>query len=116
MSAARRRLLFLSPTIPADSGNGLAMRGGFFLDAYSRYFDVDLAVFPIMPATTEITRFQRARVRRLEIFARPAADAHFMLVSARKGPDARLAAFRRYGAPSLASFAGAASRQARARW
>jgi hypothetical protein len=35
MSAARGRgrLLFLSPIIPADRGNGLALRGGFFLDA-----------------------------------------------------------------------------------
>jgi glycosyltransferase involved in cell wall biosynthesis len=118
MSAARGRgrLLFLSPIIPADRGNGLALRGGFFLDAYSRHFDIDLAVFQIMPATAEITVFQRARVRRFEIFARPAADTHFTLVSAMTDPAARLDAFRRYGQPSLASFAGPASRQELERW
>jgi glycosyltransferase involved in cell wall biosynthesis len=118
MSTARgrSRLLFLSPIVPADRGNGLALRGGFFLDAYSRDFDIDLAVFQIMPAKGEITGFHRARVRRVEIFPRPAADTHFTLVSAVKDPSARLAAFRRYGRPSLASFVGPIARQSLEEW
>jgi len=118
MSAARERgrLLFLSPIVPADRGNGLALRAGFFLDAYARHFDIDLAVFQIMPRSAGITGFQRGRARRIEIFAPLAADTHFALVSAVKDPAARLEAFRRYGLPSLASFAGPLARQALETW
>jgi glycosyltransferase involved in cell wall biosynthesis len=117
MTAERRgRLLFLSPVVPADRGNGLAMRIGFFLDAYSRHFDIDLAVVPLLAAPGDATGFLRARVRRMEIFERPAPDSHFALVAAVNDPAAKLAAFRRYGRPSLASFADAASRHALAHW
>src|SRR5690242_14528542 len=43
----RDRLLLLAPIMPSDGGNGLAMRAGFFLDAYSRRFEVDLVVVPV---------------------------------------------------------------------
>ena len=117
MTVERRgRLLFLSPVVPADRGNGLAMRVGFFLDAYSRHFDIDLAVFPLLAAPRDTSSFLRARVTRMEIFERPALVSHFALIAAMNDPAERLAAFRRYGWPSLASFAAVASRHALARW
>jgi glycosyltransferase involved in cell wall biosynthesis len=112
----QRRLLFLSPIIPAQRGNGLAMRTGFFLEAYARHFDVDLVVFPIVAAPERVTTFVLTRVARMEVFPHPAIDAHFSLVAATADPDARLSAFRRYGRPSLASRAGVAAQQALEQW
>lgn len=43
----RSTLLFVSPAMPAATGNGLAMRAGQFLEAYARDFAVDLIVVPI---------------------------------------------------------------------
>jgi glycosyltransferase involved in cell wall biosynthesis len=111
-----RRLLFLAPIVPAARGNGLAMRAGFFLDAYTRHFDVDLAVFPIVAAPESATDFLDARCRRWEIFPIPAVDTHFALVAATSDPSARLSAFRSYGLPSLAGRAGVVARQTLARW
>lgn len=106
----RPRLLFLSPIMPAQGGNGLAMRAGFFLDAYAREFDVDLAVFPIAGALHWPDDFARSRSDRFRLFPLPPVDAHFALISATMDPNARLAAFRQYGRPSLTSRTGAAAR------
>ena len=40
-------LLFVAPLLPADGGNGLAMRAGMFVDALSRDHDVTLLVIPV---------------------------------------------------------------------
>src|SRR5260370_16075482 len=99
--AARGRLLFLAPIMPSRSGNGLAMRAGFFLDAYARVLDVDLAVIPIAGGSSTITEFVRSRVRRAEIVALSGPDTHYQLVAAVAHPSAPLAAFRQYGRSSL---------------
>ena len=43
----RPPLLFLAPCAPAASGNGLAMRGWSFLEAYARSHDIHLIVLPV---------------------------------------------------------------------
>ena len=86
----RPRLLFLSPIMPAQGGNGLAMRAGFFHDAYAREFDVDLAVFPIAGALHWPDDFARSRSDRFRLFPLPPVDAHFALISATMDPNARL--------------------------
>src|SRR5690242_16273000 len=113
---ARRRLLFVSPIIPAQRGNGLAMRTCFFLEAYARHFDVDLAVLPIVAGPEQLADFVRARVRRLQVFPRPPLDAHFALIAGTVDPATRLSAFVQYGRPSLASRAGASARQMLEQW
>lgn len=112
----RRPLLFLSPVVPAQHGNGLAMRVGFFLDAYARDFEIDLAVFPIISAPEGVTPFVEARVARVHIFSRLVMDTHFSLVAATNDPAARLSAFLRYGRPSLASRTGAAAQRDLEQW
>jgi hypothetical protein len=114
-SKRRSRLLFLAPVVPDDRGNGLAMRAGFFLQAYSREFDVDLAVFPLSSAPNSHD-FARRRVGRMAIFPRPGVDSHFGLIAAINDPGGRLEAFRRFGRPSLASFVGATMRRSLADW
>jgi glycosyltransferase involved in cell wall biosynthesis len=112
----RRRLLFLSPIVPAQGGNGLAMRTGFFLDAYAREFDVDLAVFPIVSSASGPTPFLHARTNRLCVFSQPPVDTHFSLVAALADPDARLSAFQFYGRPSLTSRVSAAAQEMLTPW
>jgi len=99
------RLLMIAPVMPSDHGNGLAMRAGFFLDAYAQRFDVDLAVVPVAGAA-QISAFVQARTRRIEIFPPGRPDSHYGLVASVRDPAGRLEAFRRYGRPSLTAFIG----------
>lgn len=46
----RPGLLFFAPTAPARTGNGLAMRGWMFLEAYAADYDIDLVILPISGA------------------------------------------------------------------
>jgi polysaccharide biosynthesis protein PslH len=97
------RLLMIVPVMPSDRGNGLAMRMGFFLDAYSRRFDVDLVIAP--PSRLgEMTTFVRSRARRIAALGVVRPDTHYALVAAVVDPIARVEAFRRYGSPSRAAF------------
>lgn len=47
--APRRRLLYVSPVIPATGGNGLAMRAGAVLCVLARRYAVTLVVAPLYP-------------------------------------------------------------------
>jgi hypothetical protein len=97
----------LTPVMPSDSGNGLAMRAGFFLDAYARSFVVDLVVAPVA-GTAEVTAFVRSRAERIVVLDLSRPDSHYRLVASVRYPVARLEAFRRYGRPSLAAWLGPA--------
>jgi glycosyltransferase involved in cell wall biosynthesis len=103
----RDRLLMLAPRMPSDRGGGLAMRAGFFLDAYSRRFDVDLVVARVS-RFPESLAFARSRTRGIEILNIDRPDSHYALVASVRDPMARLDAFRRYGRPSRAAFIGPA--------
>jgi glycosyltransferase involved in cell wall biosynthesis len=105
----RDRLLMLTPIMPSDRGNGLAMRAGFFLDAYLRRFEVDLVVAPVA-GIKEPSPFVQSRVRRVEILKADHPDSHFALLSSTGDPITRLDAFRRYGRPSLTAFVRPARR------
>jgi glycosyltransferase involved in cell wall biosynthesis len=98
--------LFIAPIMPSDRGNGLAMRTGFLLDSYAKRFAIDLAVAPVAGGTKDVTPFVRARVRRATVLP-VAADTHFALLASVADPKARLAAFRQYQRPSIASPLGA---------
>ncbi|MGE5166795.1 MAG: glycosyltransferase [Sphingobacteriales bacterium] len=109
-------MLFLSPVVPAAHGNGLAMRVGFFLQAYARLFDVDLAVFPIVATPAGAIAFAQRFAARTTIFPQPGIDAHFRLVAAIDEPGARIDAFRRFGRPSIAAFSAERARRALTDW
>ncbi|THD66229.1 MAG: glycosyltransferase [Bradyrhizobium sp.] len=100
--ATRKRMLFLSPVFPSEGGNGLAMRTGFLLDAYSRHFEIDLAVVPVAGTNTQPTSFVQTRTLRTRILE-PQLNTHFRLLSGLHDFHARLEAFREYGQPSLAA-------------
>ncbi len=99
----RDRLLMIAPVMPSDRGHGLAMRAGFFLDAYARRFDVDLIVAPVA-GSAERSAFALSRARHIEVLELDRPDSHYALVSSIRDPQARVAAFRRYGRPSLTAF------------
>jgi glycosyltransferase involved in cell wall biosynthesis len=112
----RPQALFVAPLMPSDGGNGLAMRTGFLLDAYAREFDVDLAVIPVAGGLTKITPYVVARTRRAAVLTLGPPDTQFSLVSSVANNEARLAAFRQYGRPSMAARLGAAMQQALMAW
>ena len=102
--------------MPSDRGNGLAMRTGFLLDAYAREFEVDLAVIPVAGGRVEISPYVAARTRRAAVLPLGPPDTQFSLVSSVANNEARLAAFRQYGRPSIAARLGAAMQQSLMAW
>ncbi len=103
----RPQALFLAPIMPSDRGNGLAMRTGFLLDAYAQRFEIDLAIILVAGGGTELTPFVKARTRRAMVLHAPQPDTHFTLIMSIADREARLAAFRHYGRPSIAAGLGA---------
>lgn len=97
------RILFIAPTCPSPAGNGLAMRAHLFLTAYAQVADIDLAVVP-MAGPSRIDPGTAALCRRSTIIEIDGVNSHFALVQAVADPQARLAAFARYGSPALAAF------------
>lgn len=107
-SNGRPAALFIAPIMPSDRGNGLAMRTGFFLDAYAKRFKIDLVVVPVAGGTKELTPFVGARTHRATVLPVAVPDTHYALVSSIPDPDARLAAFRQYARPSISAKLSAA--------
>jgi glycosyltransferase involved in cell wall biosynthesis len=104
MRNARPRVLFIAPTLPALTGNGLAMRMGVFAEALARWADVDLAVVPVAGGAVENTPFLQSLdlcLSRVSWDRRP--DTPYTLLSRVANPAARLQSFRAYGKPSIAS-------------
>jgi glycosyltransferase involved in cell wall biosynthesis len=61
----REELLYISPVIPAATGNGLAMRAAMVLEALSKHYAVSLLVVRLYRgATSEIPRALQERCRR----------------------------------------------------
>jgi glycosyltransferase involved in cell wall biosynthesis len=100
------------PAMPSDRDQGLAMRAGFFLDAYSRRFDVDLVVAPVA-GSAAMSPFALSRARRIEVLGVDRPESYYALVSAVRDPLARIEAFRRYGRPSLNAFIAPLTRMLR---
>ncbi|HEX7775971.1 MAG TPA: glycosyltransferase [Parvibaculum sp.] len=101
---SKPRLLFIAPLMPGNGGNGLALRSGFFLDAFQRDHDVDLVVLPLAGDLRE-TAFAQARCRRIEVIPVPSVlDAHASLIMRVTDPVARAEAWERYPRPSIYCF------------
>ncbi len=57
----RRDLLYLSPVVPAITGNGLAMRAGLVLHLLARHYRVHLLVCPKYPSPTQTLHAELAQ-------------------------------------------------------
>jgi glycosyltransferase involved in cell wall biosynthesis len=98
------RALMIAPAMPAETGHGLAMRMGVFLEALARIAEVDLAVIPVV-ARSDLASALIARlgVRATVIPCADRLDTHFKLLSRLADPKARLDAFVHYGRPQLSA-------------
>jgi glycosyltransferase involved in cell wall biosynthesis len=97
------RVLFVAPLTPADSGTGVAMRAGLFLDALARDHDVSLLVVPVTgPAPTAWPSFVDERtVERVCLDLRGREDPAF----SRAARSGRVGALRSFPRPALCRFA-----------
>ena len=93
----------MAPLTPADGGNGLAMRAGFFLDALARDHDVSLLIVPVAgPGPAAWPAFVGERtVERACLDLRGREDPAF----ARAVGSGQVAALRSYPWPALCRFA-----------
>jgi glycosyltransferase involved in cell wall biosynthesis len=120
--AARPPLLFIAPIMPADGGNGLAMRMGVFLEAYARRFAISLVVAPIAgqlaagglgasgPTPFVARHAERVVVLSLERALHPL----FQLIARHRDPAERRAAMRAYPRPRSFSYDPVLMREAMA--
>ena len=93
----RRRLLFVSPTWPRPTGNGLAMRAAHVIRAYSTRFRVQVAVLSDMngPEVGEAPPEGCEACEALPV----RADTYFSLVRRIRDDRERFAAFATYPRP-----------------
>jgi polysaccharide biosynthesis protein PslH len=100
----RPRVLFVAPAMPAADGNGLAMRMGMFLEAYANLGEVHCLIVPLTGSAIA-NAFCTRHARRLEVIGVAGrAETPFALLAAVADTRERVAAFRRYGQPSLVAF------------
>jgi glycosyltransferase involved in cell wall biosynthesis len=76
-----QRALLLTPLLPSDRGNGLAMRAGMLLEGLAEQFKVDVIALP----DDSSSAFAEARAERVQMLAPappdPAADAAALLAT-----------------------------------
>jgi len=98
-------LLFVVPLLPAESGNGLAMRAGMFLDALAHDFTVTLLVVPVAGGPVDgalASRFVQRRTHRVATVPLEGALDPLWDLSARILDDeARTSALSAYPRPAL---------------
>jgi glycosyltransferase involved in cell wall biosynthesis len=102
LNGFRPKALMVSPVMPAVTGNGLAMRAGLFLQALTRFADVDLLVVPVFgDIVPDAAAWANKSCGRVRVLDRGPPDTHFALIMRLKDPAARLDAFASYGRPSI---------------
>ena len=103
-------LLFLSPLMPAEGGNGLAMRAGATLEALAARYAVHLLVIPMVGAAESPGRAVRNWCARVLVHPPDRhVDPLFRLIAGVRDPQERLKALLAYPRPSLCRFATSAS-------
>jgi glycosyltransferase involved in cell wall biosynthesis len=98
------RLLFIAPVVPAATGNGLAMRAGMFLDAFSRAHEVSLLVVPVSGAADprDVPEFVSRRTARVVVLPPDEClDPWFGLIARLTDAEQRRAALEAYPHPAL---------------
>jgi len=103
MAPAEHRALFIAPTLPAASGNGLAIRLGLFAEALVRVARTDLLVIPMFGQPTGDALVGRLGLETQVVDPGGRVETQFQLLSRLADPAARLAAFRQYGRPTLSA-------------
>jgi glycosyltransferase involved in cell wall biosynthesis len=103
----RPSLLFLSPVVPNDAGNGLAMRAAMFLRAYGQRYSIRLSVIPVLGATpdSDWPGVVAATCDQATIHGEwLTEDPLYAMISKIADADHRVAALAAYSKPELARF------------
>jgi polysaccharide biosynthesis protein PslH len=109
-SGGKPALLFLSPIMPAVSGNGLAMRAGATLEALAADYEVHLLVIPLAAGARSPGRAVRRWCARVLVHPPEAhVDPLFQLIAGVRDPAEQLTALLAYPRPSLGRFATSAA-------
>jgi glycosyltransferase involved in cell wall biosynthesis len=100
-------LLFVAPILPAQTGNGLAMRAGVFLDALAHDFQITLLIVPVAGgAGGRVPRFVAARTcKTITLSLDEKLDPLWEICGRLLDPTARAAALADYPRPALCRFA-----------
>jgi glycosyltransferase involved in cell wall biosynthesis len=103
-----RRALFIAPVMPDETGHGIAMRAGMFLEALARDHEVSLLVLPLAgpadpAALPDLVARHAARVVVVPTEGR--VDPLFALISRVKDPLERTKALLAYPRPAMCRFA-----------
>jgi glycosyltransferase involved in cell wall biosynthesis len=102
------RSLVIAPAVPADAGNGLAMRIGMFVEALDGLGAVDILVLPVATRDTGSTPLcRRLHIRPTVIEIAGRGDTRLAIIRSMTNARARLDAFRQYARPSLSGFLSA---------
>ena len=101
----RKRILLIAPSMPAQTGNGLAMRIGVFLQAAAALGDVDVLAIPYIPSMrAKETAFTRKYSKRLIwIDSEGRLDTFFEIIKTKASQEQGLPAFAAYDRPSTCS-------------
>src|ERR1700690_1068595 len=73
-------LLYVSPVVPAVTGNGLAMRAGMVLEALAAQHSVSLLVSPLYPPLGPVQEFFPRLCRRVAMGPNAYRGLHFDVV------------------------------------
>ncbi len=99
-------LLFVAPILPAETGNGLAMRAAVFLEALALDFAVTLLVVPVAGGSHDAQGFAAERARRVVVLrVDDKLDPLWDLCSRVLDPQARANAWAAYPRPALCRYA-----------
>ena len=108
--AKRPSLLFITPVVPEDAGNGLAMRGAVFLRALAPLYTICLHVVPVFAASADPAGSPCAAETCAEAAVQPVRgreDPLYRMVAGIGEPRLRLAALAGYSRPGPCRFATA---------
>jgi glycosyltransferase involved in cell wall biosynthesis/tetratricopeptide (TPR) repeat protein len=97
----RSRAVLLTPVLPSDRGNGLAMRAGLFLTGLAEAFAVDVVVAPSPPPDPAGQEFTSELAHRVEILDGGTADTVAEAVALLATPQARARATALRPLPAL---------------
>jgi glycosyltransferase involved in cell wall biosynthesis len=108
----RRKLLFVSPIMPQQSGNGLAMRAGLMLEGLARQFEVHLLVVPASGGSLDVPDFVRELTARVGVLdLADCVDTHAALIGRISNAAERRRQRAAYPRPWAARFSGSAAAQ-----
>ena len=103
MAQSERRALLIAPTLPARTGNGLAIRLGLFVEALAEVCRTEVICIPVFGRPVDDGWLSGLGVPVSTIDPTDREDTHYRLLSRLADPADRLAAFRRYGRGSPAA-------------